>query len=93
MTHETHDTDEKKDPMLLVPLYEHPADRPDAWERLIRCADRLHSVVLNPDSGPGGGGDEGVVVFFEWSLGGGGIELWFLGPRLRQRPPPHLFYD
>ncbi|MFE1900398.1 hypothetical protein ACFW9B_31980, partial [Streptomyces yangpuensis] len=55
MTHETYDTDEKKDPMLLVPLYEHPADRPEAWERLIRSADRLHSVVLNPDSGPRGG--------------------------------------
>ncbi|MFD5621697.1 hypothetical protein ACFWJF_25070, partial [Streptomyces yangpuensis] len=53
MTHETYDTDEKKDPMLLVPLYEHPADRPEAWERLIRSADRLHSVVLNPDSGAG----------------------------------------
>ncbi|MFE2366291.1 hypothetical protein ACFXC7_35570, partial [Streptomyces virginiae] len=65
MTHETHDTDEKKDPMLLVPLYEHPADRPDAWERLIRCADRLHSVVLNPDSGPGAAPDERVAHLAE----------------------------
>ncbi|MFJ6717331.1 MULTISPECIES: spherulation-specific family 4 protein [unclassified Streptomyces] len=39
--------------MLLVPLYEHPADRPEAWESLIASAGRLHSVVLNPDSGPG----------------------------------------
>ncbi|MFD5881164.1 hypothetical protein ACFWHN_21005, partial [Streptomyces yangpuensis] len=70
MTHETYDTDEKKDPMLLVPLYEHPADRPEAWERLIRCADRLHSVVLNPDSGPGGAPEERVGRGGD--LGGGG---------------------
>ncbi|MEW1636323.1 spherulation-specific family 4 protein [Streptomyces sp. NPDC093801] len=48
----------KDDGMLLVPLYEHPADRPEAWERLIASADRLHSVVLNPDSGPGSAPDE-----------------------------------
>ncbi|MEW2418255.1 spherulation-specific family 4 protein [Streptomyces sp. NPDC046866] len=44
--------------MLLVPLYEHPADRPEDWELLIRAADRLHSVVLNPASGPGEAPDE-----------------------------------
>ncbi|MEU9147897.1 spherulation-specific family 4 protein [Streptomyces sp. NPDC048349] len=48
----------EKDPMLLVPLYEHPADRPEEWELLIRSAGRLHSVVLNPDSGPGRARDE-----------------------------------
>lgn len=48
----------EKDPMLLVPLYEHPADRPEEWELLIRSAGRLHSVVLNPDSGPGRAPDE-----------------------------------
>ncbi|QES50467.1 hypothetical protein DEJ50_24235 [Streptomyces venezuelae] len=44
--------------MLLVPLYEHPAHHPTAWSALIRAADRLHSVVLNPDSGPGTAPDE-----------------------------------
>lgn len=44
--------------MLLVPLYEHPADRPEVWERLIASARRLHSVVLNPASGPGEAPDE-----------------------------------
>ncbi|MFE2145692.1 spherulation-specific family 4 protein [Streptomyces sp. NPDC059456] len=44
--------------MLLVPLYEHPADRPEDWELLIRSAGRLHSVVLNPASGPGEAPDE-----------------------------------
>ncbi|GLV97386.1 spherulation-specific family 4 protein [Streptomyces lavendulae] len=47
--------------MLLVPLYEHPADRPEDWELLIRSAGRLHSVVLNPDSGPGRAPDEGFA--------------------------------
>ncbi|MFI8099771.1 spherulation-specific family 4 protein [Streptomyces sp. NPDC086023] len=44
--------------MLLVPLYEHPADRPEDWEALIRAADLLRAVVLNPASGPGTGADE-----------------------------------
>ncbi|MFE9257146.1 spherulation-specific family 4 protein [Streptomyces sp. NPDC006879] len=47
--------------MLLVPLYEHPAHRPEAWARVLRSADRLHSVVLNPDSGPGSAPDEGFA--------------------------------
>ncbi|MBW5486974.1 spherulation-specific family 4 protein [Streptomyces bambusae] len=46
------------DPRLLVPLYEHPADRPEAWEALLRCAPRLHSVGLNPGNGPGDAPDE-----------------------------------
>lgn len=48
--------------MLLVPLYEHPADRPADWEALIRSADRLRAVVLNPDSGPGPGADSGFLA-------------------------------
>lgn len=38
---------------LLVPFYEHPAERPDAWRRLIAAAPNLYGVVLNPASGPG----------------------------------------
>ncbi|WP_371550058.1 spherulation-specific family 4 protein [Streptomyces sp. NBC_00554] len=38
---------------LLVPYYEHPSVRPAEWEALIAAAPRLHSVVLNPASGPG----------------------------------------
>lgn len=38
---------------LLVPLYEHPAERPDVWRRLIAAAPDLYGVVLNPASGPG----------------------------------------
>ncbi|MER7764103.1 spherulation-specific family 4 protein [Streptomyces sp. NPDC097619] len=39
--------------MLLVPLYEHPADRPADWAALVRSAGRLYGVVLNPANGPG----------------------------------------
>ncbi|MBT2487152.1 hypothetical protein J7E96_01075 [Streptomyces sp. ISL-96] len=38
---------------LLVPFYEHPAERPAAWDAVIRAASRLYGVVLNPASGPG----------------------------------------
>ncbi|MDH6224139.1 MULTISPECIES: spherulation-specific family 4 protein [Streptomyces] len=38
---------------LLVPLYVHPAEDPDAWRRLTASADRVYGVVLNPASGPG----------------------------------------
>ncbi|MFF5443527.1 spherulation-specific family 4 protein [Streptomyces sp. NPDC012888] len=48
--------------MLLVPLYEHPAARPDAWDALVRNAERIHSVVLNPASGPGRAADEGFAA-------------------------------
>ncbi|MFF9212648.1 MULTISPECIES: spherulation-specific family 4 protein [unclassified Streptomyces] len=40
-------------PELLVPYYEHPADRPAAWQALLAAAPRLYGVVLNPASGPG----------------------------------------
>ncbi|MFE1552361.1 spherulation-specific family 4 protein [Streptomyces sp. NPDC058718] len=40
-------------PSLLVPYYEHPADRPEAWSSLVAAAPSLHGVVLNPASGAG----------------------------------------
>lgn len=38
---------------LLVPLYEHPALRPEFWRQLLRAAPRLYGVVVNPASGAG----------------------------------------
>ncbi|MEV4743763.1 spherulation-specific family 4 protein [Streptomyces sp. NPDC049555] len=38
---------------LLVPLYVHPGEGPEAWEALLREAPRLHAVVLNAADGPG----------------------------------------
>ncbi|MFC9814401.1 spherulation-specific family 4 protein [Streptomyces virginiae] len=93
MTHETYDTDEKKDPMLLVPLYEHPADRPDAWERLIRCADRLHSVVLNPDSGPGAARDERFALVAERLREAGVPVLGYVDTDYGRRPHAAVVQD
>ncbi|MDQ1011249.1 hypothetical protein QFZ82_005734 [Streptomyces sp. V4I23] len=42
---------------LLVPYYEHPADRPAAWDAVVAAAPRLYGVVLNPASGPGAAPD------------------------------------
>ncbi|XIE78263.1 spherulation-specific family 4 protein [Streptomyces sp. SBR177] len=41
-------------PSLLVPFYEHPAERPEDWAALIAAAPSLYGVVLNPASGAGG---------------------------------------
>ncbi|MBT2366465.1 spherulation-specific family 4 protein [Streptomyces sp. ISL-10] len=38
---------------LLVPYYEHPVERPAAWDAVIAAAPRLYGVVINPASGPG----------------------------------------
>lgn len=38
---------------LLVPFYEHPADRPEDWAAVLAAAPALYGVVLNPASGAG----------------------------------------
>ncbi|GAA3894790.1 hypothetical protein GCM10022244_00770 [Streptomyces gulbargensis] len=38
---------------LLIPLYVHPAEDPEAWRRLITATERTYGVVINPASGPG----------------------------------------
>ncbi|MET9347924.1 spherulation-specific family 4 protein [Streptomyces termitum] len=38
---------------LLVPFYEHPADRPEDWAALTGAAPSLHGVILNPADGAG----------------------------------------
>ena len=47
---------------LLVPFYEHPADRPDAWDAVVAAAPRLYGVVLNPADGPGTAADPGFAA-------------------------------
>ncbi|MFJ8075821.1 spherulation-specific family 4 protein [Streptomyces sp. NPDC096176] len=47
---------------LLVPFYEHPADRPDAWDAVVAAAPRLYGVVLNPADGPGTAPDPGFAA-------------------------------
>ncbi|MFE6837264.1 spherulation-specific family 4 protein [Streptomyces sp. NPDC057705] len=93
MTYETNETQEKKDPMLLVPLYEHPADRPEAWERLIDSAGRLHSVVLNPDSGPGAAPDERFALVAERLREAGVPVLGYADTDYGRRPHAEVVQD
>ncbi|MFJ3902101.1 spherulation-specific family 4 protein [Streptomyces sp. NPDC090025] len=44
-------------PSLLVPFYEHPADRPAEWAAVVAAAPGLYGVVLNPASGAGHAAD------------------------------------
>ncbi|MGW7265449.1 spherulation-specific family 4 protein [Streptomyces sp. NPDC054842] len=54
-------TDSDPPGRLLVPYYEHPAVRPAEWRALLAAAPRLHSLVLNPASGPGERPDPGFA--------------------------------
>jgi len=42
---------------LLVPYYEHPTEKPGAWDAVVAAAPRVYGVVLNPASGPGTAAD------------------------------------
>ncbi|MFE7775077.1 spherulation-specific family 4 protein [Streptomyces sp. NPDC057445] len=46
---------------LLVPLYVHPAQDPDAWRLVAERADRIYGVVLNAANGPGTAPDPAFV--------------------------------
>ncbi|MEU9982971.1 spherulation-specific family 4 protein [Streptomyces sp. NPDC050856] len=47
---------------LLVPYYEHPADRPAEWDAIVAAAPRLYGVVLNPANGAGHSPDPAFVA-------------------------------
>ncbi|MFE5939860.1 spherulation-specific family 4 protein [Streptomyces sp. NPDC056470] len=49
-------------PSLLVPFYEHPADRPEEWDAVVAAAPSLYGVVLNPASGAGTAPDPGFAA-------------------------------
>ncbi|MFE0647626.1 spherulation-specific family 4 protein [Streptomyces sp. NPDC059534] len=46
---------------LLVPYYEHPAERPEEWAALVDAAPALYGVVLNPASGAGQAPDPAFI--------------------------------
>ncbi|MGW1767480.1 spherulation-specific family 4 protein [Streptomyces sp. NPDC002073] len=79
--------------MLLVPLYEHPADRPEAWEAVIRSADRLYAVVLNPDSGPGAAPDERFAAVSERLRAADVPVLGYTDTDYGRRPHPDVVQD
>ncbi|MFD8412506.1 spherulation-specific family 4 protein [Streptomyces sp. NPDC059650] len=79
--------------MLLVPLYEHPDDRPDDWELLIRSAGLLHSVVLNPASGPGEARDARFAVVAERLRDAGVPVLGYADTDYGRRPHADVVRD
>ncbi|MER6996808.1 spherulation-specific family 4 protein [Streptomyces sp. NPDC000410] len=46
---------------LLIPLYIHPAQDPDAWRLLAAASERVYGVVLNAANGPGAAPDPAFV--------------------------------
>ncbi|WP_455361715.1 spherulation-specific family 4 protein [Streptomyces sp. SYSU K21746] len=79
--------------MLLVPLYEHPADRPEAWEAVIRSAARLFGVVLNPASGPGTAPDPAFAAVARRLRSAGVRLLGYADTDYARRPHPAVVQD
>ncbi|UGY92480.1 spherulation-specific family 4 protein [Streptomyces gobiensis] len=78
---------------LLVPLYEHPADRPEAWRQLLRAAPRLYGVVLNPASGPGAAPDPGFARAVDRLRAAGVRVLGYADTDYGRRPPADVLAD
>ncbi|GAA2962202.1 spherulation-specific family 4 protein [Streptomyces enissocaesilis] len=78
---------------LLVPFYEHPAERPDAWEALIRAAPRLYGVVLNPDNGSGAAPDPAFAAVSSRLRAAGVRVLGYADTDYARRPHAAVFQD
>ncbi|GHB26466.1 hypothetical protein GCM10010331_10880 [Streptomyces xanthochromogenes] len=72
---------------LLVPYYEHPAERPDAWDALIAAAPSLYGVVLNPADGPGSSPDEAFAAVAGRLRSAGVRVLGYVDTAYGRRPP------
>ncbi|MFE9553397.1 spherulation-specific family 4 protein [Streptomyces sp. NPDC006692] len=72
---------------LLVPYYEHPAERPDAWEALIAAAPALYGVVLNPASGAGSSPDDAFASVAARLCSAGVRVLGYVDTAYGRRPP------
>ncbi|MEU2242330.1 spherulation-specific family 4 protein [Streptomyces sp. NPDC018338] len=73
-------------PSLLVPYYEHPADRPEAWSALVAAAPSLHGVVLNPASGAGEAPDPAFAEASARLRGAGVRVLGYVDTAYGRRP-------
>jgi hypothetical protein len=71
---------------LLVPLYEHPADRPEAWAALLCAPERLYGVILNPASGPGSSPDPAFAAVAERLRASGVRVLGYVDTDYARRP-------
>ncbi|MEU8890971.1 spherulation-specific family 4 protein [Streptomyces sp. NPDC048442] len=78
---------------LLVPFYEHPAERPDAWEALLRVPEQLYGVVLNPASGSGSSPDPAFAAVAERLRESGVRVLGYVDTDYARRPHADVVRD
>ncbi|WP_329121391.1 spherulation-specific family 4 protein [Streptomyces sp. NBC_01353] len=80
-------------PSLLVPFYEHPADRPEAWDAVIEAAPSLYGVVLNPANGAGRTADPAFAVVAERLRAAGARVLGYVDTAYGRRPHGEVVAD
>ncbi|MFE5486565.1 spherulation-specific family 4 protein [Streptomyces sp. NPDC056527] len=80
-------------PSLLVPFYEHPAERPDAWDAVIEAAPSLYGVVLNPASGAGQRRDPAFAAVAERLRAAGARVLGYVDTAYGRRPHGEVVAD
>ncbi|MEI7032538.1 spherulation-specific family 4 protein [Streptomyces pratensis] len=78
---------------LLIPLYVHPAEDPDAWRRLVAAADRTCAVVLNPADGPGSSPDPAFTAAAAAVRGAGARLLGYVDTDYGARPAAEVLAD
>ncbi|GGY99531.1 spherulation-specific family 4 protein [Streptomyces poonensis] len=78
---------------LLVPLYVHPAEDPDAWQRLLAAVDRTYAVVVNPASGPGREPDAAFVAAARALRAAGARLLGYVDTGYGERPAGEVAAD
>ncbi|NUK88650.1 spherulation-specific family 4 protein [Streptomyces lunaelactis] len=78
---------------LLVPYYEHPAERPDAWDAVVAAAPRLYGVVLNPADGPGTAPDPAFAAVAERLRAAGVRVLGYADTAYARRPHSAVVHD
>lgn len=82
-----------RDTGLLVPLYEHPDDRPEAWRAVLAAASRLYGVVVNPASGPGEAPDASFVAVADELRAAGVRVLGYTDTAYGRRPHADVVRD
>ncbi|MFF8605072.1 spherulation-specific family 4 protein [Streptomyces sp. NPDC015346] len=80
-------------PCLLVPFYEHPADRPEDWAAVIGAAPSLYGVVLNPANGAGERPDPAFAAVAERLRAAGVRVLGYTDTAYGRRPQAEVVAD
>ncbi|MFG3344956.1 spherulation-specific family 4 protein [Streptomyces sp. NPDC048018] len=78
---------------LLVPFYEHPAERPEHWASVVAAASSLYGVVLNPASGAGPAPDPAFAEVAARLRGAGVRVLGYADTDYGRRPHADVVAD